>query len=135
MRAMNSLTDVLDAEQGRLGVGDQSRADRHPGRGHLAGPVVSIHEDAVELFVDRARKARPDFVPDPQQTTTITEICRRLDGMPLAIGISRCPNTNPLAAANSGQSAQRLSVADWRCADGGSSPADTRRPSTGHTRC
>ncbi len=51
-------------------------------------PSLSIDDEAVELFVDRARKARPEFVPDPQQRTTIAEICRRLDGMPLAIELA-----------------------------------------------
>ena len=51
-------------------------------------PSLSIDDDAVELFVDRARRIRPDLIPTPEQTTTVTEICRRLDGMPLAIELA-----------------------------------------------
>jgi predicted ATPase/class 3 adenylate cyclase len=40
--------------------------------------------DAVELFVERARAASSAFEPDPE----IAEICRRLDGLPLAIELA-----------------------------------------------
>jgi len=40
---------------------------------------------AVKLFVERARAAEPDLAPDRYWATTIAAICRRLDGMPLAI--------------------------------------------------
>jgi predicted ATPase len=44
--------------------------------------------DAVELFIDRARAAggNPDL--DHDQLETIAEICRRLDGIPLAIELA-----------------------------------------------
>ncbi|MGY1636883.1 DUF4062 domain-containing protein [Geodermatophilus sp. SYSU D00742] len=44
--------------------------------------------DAVALFVDRALAARPDLVLDEQRLRTIGEICRRLDGLPLAIELA-----------------------------------------------
>ncbi len=40
---------------------------------------------AVRLFVERARAAEPDLAPDRYRATTIAAICRRLDGIPLAI--------------------------------------------------
>ncbi len=40
---------------------------------------------AVELFVQRARAARPDFDPDDDALSVVAEICGELDGMPLAI--------------------------------------------------
>jgi len=40
------------------------------------------------LFSDRARRARPDFEVTDDNAETITEICRRLDGMPLAIELA-----------------------------------------------
>ena len=82
------LTDVLDAGRAVSVLATSREPIGIPGEVTWRVPSLSIHEDAVELFVDRARKARPDFVPDPQQTTTITEICRRLDGMPLAIELA-----------------------------------------------
>lgn len=47
-------------------------------------PSLSTEDEAVELFLDRARHCRADFFLTPEQATIVTEICRRLDGMPLA---------------------------------------------------
>jgi predicted ATPase/DNA-binding CsgD family transcriptional regulator len=44
--------------------------------------------DAVRLFVQRARLARPSFVLDPSNAAAVVEIARRLDGMPLAIELA-----------------------------------------------
>jgi predicted ATPase/class 3 adenylate cyclase/DNA-binding CsgD family transcriptional regulator len=51
-------------------------------------PSLSLAEEAIELFADRARRARPDFTVNDDNVNTITEICRRLDGMPLAIELA-----------------------------------------------
>jgi predicted ATPase/DNA-binding CsgD family transcriptional regulator len=44
--------------------------------------------EAISLFVDRATMAAPDFRPSPAALATISEICRRLDGVPLAIELA-----------------------------------------------
>ncbi len=44
--------------------------------------------DAVALFVDRARKQGVDLAADQQTCPIIVSICRRLDGMPLAIELA-----------------------------------------------
>jgi predicted ATPase/class 3 adenylate cyclase len=41
-------------------------------------------DDAVSLFLQRARAVRPELAPDD----TVAEICRRLDGLPLAIELA-----------------------------------------------
>jgi predicted ATPase/class 3 adenylate cyclase len=41
--------------------------------------------DAVRLFIDRARRVRPDLSPSDDDLDVVAEICRRLDGLPLAI--------------------------------------------------
>ena len=41
--------------------------------------------ESVRLFVDRARQVVPDFALTPESTLVVAEICRRLDGIPLAI--------------------------------------------------
>jgi predicted ATPase/DNA-binding CsgD family transcriptional regulator len=44
--------------------------------------------EAVRLFVDRARAADPSFTLTAQNALAIGEICRRLDGLPLAIELA-----------------------------------------------
>lgn len=82
------LADVLDAGRHVSVLATSREPIGIAGEVTWRVPSLSIDDEAVELFVDRARKTRPDFVPDPQQTTTISEICRRLDGMPLAIELA-----------------------------------------------
>jgi predicted ATPase/DNA-binding winged helix-turn-helix (wHTH) protein len=43
---------------------------------------------AVRLFVERARAAAPHFATDRRLATVIAAICRRLDGIPLAIELA-----------------------------------------------
>lgn len=43
---------------------------------------------AVRLFMDRARAAKPGFGFVPENAAAITDLCRRLDGNPLAIELA-----------------------------------------------
>jgi predicted ATPase/DNA-binding CsgD family transcriptional regulator len=51
-------------------------------------PSLDIGAEAVALFMDRACAVRPDLRIDARSEATIAEICRRLDGIPLAIELA-----------------------------------------------
>ena len=51
-------------------------------------PSLSLEDEAIELFTDRARQSRPDFAITNDNGATVAEICQRLDGMPLAIELA-----------------------------------------------
>jgi predicted ATPase/DNA-binding SARP family transcriptional activator len=52
-------------------------------------PVAPLSvEDATTLFADRARASRPDFDLEREPVGAVAEICRRLDGLPLAIELA-----------------------------------------------
>ncbi|MFY9919542.1 MAG: LuxR C-terminal-related transcriptional regulator, partial [Mycobacterium sp.] len=59
-----------------------------PGEVTFQVPSLSLADEAVELFVDRARRVRPEFTITADNAVTVTEICKRLDGMPLAIELA-----------------------------------------------
>jgi predicted ATPase/DNA-binding SARP family transcriptional activator len=92
-----NLVDSLLAACPRLRVLTTSREPLSiPGEhlhqvGPLGLPPVDSTDDgypSVQLFVDRARAVRPDFAITDNNREAIAEICRRLDGMPLAIELA-----------------------------------------------
>jgi predicted ATPase/class 3 adenylate cyclase len=48
----------------------------------------SLGYDAIGLFVDRAQLADPGFELDPSNLDDVVSICRRLDGIPLALELA-----------------------------------------------
>ena len=47
-----------------------------------------IEHEATRLFVERASSVDPSFAPTPENANAIASICRRLDGIPLAIELA-----------------------------------------------
>ncbi|WP_445149603.1 BTAD domain-containing putative transcriptional regulator [Baekduia sp. Peel2402] len=53
-----------------------------------ASAAEALAHPAVALFADRAAAAAPDFSVDETTVAAVVEICRRLDGLPLAIELA-----------------------------------------------
>jgi predicted ATPase/transcriptional regulator with XRE-family HTH domain len=59
----------------------------HPGQGSVTAAEAARYS-AVELFVERAQGARNDFALCEDNAQSVIEICRRLNGIPLAIELA-----------------------------------------------
>jgi predicted ATPase len=83
--------DILATSRTVLGL----RAEREypvpplPLPAYSAGtPVGELASPAVALFVDRARAVRPGFALTEGNAEAVAQICRRLEGLPLAIELA-----------------------------------------------
>lgn len=52
------------------------------------GVSAVVNSSAGRLFVDRAARSDPGFVLAPDSARAVAQICRELDGLPLAIGLA-----------------------------------------------
>ena len=53
-----------------------------------AGLADVLESDSVRLFTERAMLARPDFTVTEENAAAVAAICRRLDGIPLALELA-----------------------------------------------
>jgi len=67
-----------------------------------SGLSVVAAADSVRLFVDRAVAAAPQFAITSTNAAAVAEVCRRLDGIPLAIELAaaRVPTMTPAELAS-----------------------------------
>jgi predicted ATPase/DNA-binding CsgD family transcriptional regulator len=81
-------------------------------------PFETIAEaDAVRLFAMRARAVRPTFRLEPANAATVAEVCRRLDGVPLAIELAAAHSAVLSPAALLAQMRDRLRVLEGGARD------------------
>ena len=91
LRQCASVQIVASSREG-LGInGEQayrvpSLALPDPKKAHT--PVSVAQFEAVQLFIDRALLARPDFQLTAQNASRLASVCFRLDGIPLAIELA-----------------------------------------------
>ena len=79
---------ILATSRSPLGLPDEHTVLITPLDLPAADDAAAAHADAVTLFVDRAQAAVPDFTLTRENTPAVAELCRRLDGIPLALELA-----------------------------------------------
>ena len=101
-----ALQDLLDSTDG-LTIAATTRRFLHvdgalsvtlaplpvpPADDRMSGRAVSDHDvrsyDSVELFTSRAQLVRPEFAVTAENAGSVAALCRRLDGLPLALELA-----------------------------------------------
>jgi predicted ATPase/DNA-binding SARP family transcriptional activator len=98
---------ILATSQARLGVSGEATWPvpplTVPGPG-VQDPQAAAAAESVRLFCDRATLARPGFALTAANAAAVSDICRQLDGIPLAIELAAAR----ASALTAGQLAARL---------------------------
>jgi predicted ATPase/DNA-binding winged helix-turn-helix (wHTH) protein len=82
-------TTILATSREGLGVGgEQIYPVRSLSLPASDDPASMLGAESVRVFVDRARLVLPDFEVDARNAAPLAEICRRLDGIALAIELA-----------------------------------------------
>ncbi len=78
--------------------------------GNEASPGVSLESESSLLFVDRARESNSGFVAGLEEAADIADVCRRLDGIPLAIELAAARSNSMTPAEITGHLDQRFKL-------------------------
>jgi predicted ATPase/DNA-binding SARP family transcriptional activator len=82
------LENELERVLGPLALPGAARAARRSRSSGAATVADAAGFAGVRLFLDRARQVKPDFELTPRNAAAILELCRRLDGVPLALELA-----------------------------------------------
>jgi predicted ATPase/DNA-binding SARP family transcriptional activator len=85
--AVPSALRLLATSRERLGV-DGEQVLVVPPLAVPAAGAAEVHTPAVGLFCDRASAADPSFAPGREVLRRVGDVCRALDGLPLAIELA-----------------------------------------------
>jgi predicted ATPase len=89
---LDGCADLVDAVLAASGSSRLLVTSREPlglpGERVVVVPSLDAESEAVQLFADRAQTVRAGFALDERTKPAVTQICRRLDGIPLAIELA-----------------------------------------------
>ncbi len=101
VEAADVIVDLLQGCRGLQALLTSRVALRVGGEQEFAAPPLALPDPArlpdakalgqvaaPRLFVERAQRVKPDFALTAETAPTVAEICRRLDGLPLAIELA-----------------------------------------------
>ena len=97
-----------------------------PVEGELT-PEVLRDNAAVALFVERARASQADFRLTEGNAAAVAELCRRLDGLPLALELAAARARTLTVRRHGGSARGPHGAADRRAARPAGAPAHPRR--------
>ena len=96
--------------------------------GEVLHPVDALaDDDAVRLFAERGAAVAPGFAVTAALRPTVLEICRRLDGQPLADRAGRRPPAHPGSRGDPPPPRRPVPAAHHRPADRTAAPPDAAR--------